>query len=380
MKPKVVVVGAGVIGCNLADELTRRGASVTVIDAAEAGSGTSSATFAWVNANSKTPDEYYNLNFLGMQAHQRAAHAADKQGARWFHQIGTVQVVHSDEKMSALEGHVEKLLADGYKARLLSASDAQELEPKLNSTGVTGGAWYPEEGWIDVQTMCHSLLGRTLEGGAVLAPYQTVTDLQTHKVTTTARDGSIHRYDADVVILAAGNGNRRILAAGGIDFPTLDPAGVSDPDGTGHPTVGIISTTGIVNSGIAHLVRADGIALRPARNGGITFADHPTGGKWELSDPAIWTVPALLLDRARELYPSLRNTTTESVSLGTRVLPEDGLTISDWITSDLTVYAVATHSGVTLAAHLAEVVAEEVLTGTRHPSLEAFGLSRFAAT
>lgn len=380
MKQKVIVVGAGVIGCNLADELTQRGASVTVIDAAEAGSGTSSATFAWVNANSKAPDEYYNLNFLGLQAHERAARSVAKGGSRWFHQVGTLQVVHSDDKMSALEGQVEKLLADGYEARLLSPTDVQDLEPNLNPAEIRGGAFYPKEGWIDVQTMCLSLLDRAVEGGAVFAPYQTVTDLQAHRVTTKDKDGSTRYYDADTVILAAGNGNRRILAAGGIAFPTVDPLGISGPDGIGNPTVGIISTTGIVDSGIKHLVRADGIALRPSRNGGITYADNPTGGKWELSDPRIWTVPALLLDRARELYPSLRDTTTESVSLGTRVLPEDGLTIADWITDDRSVYAVATHSGVTLAAHLAEVITEEILAGTRHPSLQTFGLSRFATT
>lgn len=380
MKQKVIVIGAGVIGCNLADELIRRGASVTVIDAAEAGSGTSSATFAWVNANNKAPDEYYYLNHLGMQAHERAARSAAENGARWFHQIGTVQVSHSGEKMSALENQVENLRADGYEARMLSPAEVQELEPSLNPTRISGGAWYPKEGWIDVNTMCLALLDRALERGAVFAPYQTVTNVQAHQVTTMASDGSTRHYDADVVVLAAGNGNKKILAAGGIDFPTIDPSGATSPEGPGNPTVGIISTTGVVNSGITHLIRTDGIALRPARNGGITFADSPTGGKWELSDPGIWTLPALLLDRARELYPSLNNTTTESVSLGTRVLPEDGLTIADWIIADQSVYAVATHSGVTLSAYLAEVVAEEIHTGNRHPSLQAFGLSRFATT
>jgi len=40
MAPSVLIIGAGVIGANLAWELARRGAAVTVIDAAEAGSGT----------------------------------------------------------------------------------------------------------------------------------------------------------------------------------------------------------------------------------------------------------------------------------------------------------------------------------------------------
>lgn len=375
MKQKVLIVGAGIIGCSLAEEFTRRGAAVTIIDAAEVGAATSAATFAWVNSNNKEPLEYSNLNLLGLQAHERAA---ARSGARWFHQTGNVQIAQSEDEMSALELKVQKHVAHGYDARLLTTTEVRELEPALVSPRLTGGAIFPKEGWIDTLTMCSSLLNRALAAGATFAPYETVTDIQPKTVTTATRDGSQRRYDADVVILAAGNGNRRILSTAGIDFPTLAPTGTGTENGTKNAGVGIISTTGPVASGIRHIVRANGIAMRPARNGGITFADHPTGGQWDLEDPRVWTVPALLLERARELYPALRNVSTENVSLGIRVLPEDGLTISDWINNDHSVYAVATHSGVTLSAHLAETIAEEVLTGIRHESLRSFGLSRFA--
>lgn len=380
MKQKVIVIGAGIIGCSLADELSRRGATVTVIDAAEAGAGTSAATFAWVNSNNKTPVEYADLNLLGLQAHERAARAADHGGDRWFHQIGTVQIAHTDDEMLAIERKVEKLIANGYEAQLLTPDKVRESEPALSLDRLAGGALYPKEGWIDVQTMCMTLLGRAIEAGTTFAPYETVTDIQATRVTTLTKDGSTRHHDGDVVILAAGNGSKRILAAGGMDFPTLDPAVHGVQAGTENTGIGIISTTGPINSGIRHLVRASGIAMRPARNGGITFADHPTGGKWDLGDPRIWTVPALLLERARELYPVLKDTATENVSLGIRVLPEDGLTIADWVTENKSIYAVATHSGVTLSAHLAGAVAEEVLTGNRHQSLNTFSLSRFATT
>lgn len=58
MKPKVLVVGAGAIGCSLAHELDMRGAAVTVLDCASVAAGHSGSTFAWVNSNNKTPDTY----------------------------------------------------------------------------------------------------------------------------------------------------------------------------------------------------------------------------------------------------------------------------------------------------------------------------------
>ncbi|GAA0247362.1 FAD-binding oxidoreductase [Cryptosporangium japonicum] len=359
MTPTVIIVGAGVLGCALADELTRRGAAVTVVDAAEAGSGTSAATFAWINANNKAPESYRRLNVLGIEAHQRA-------GERWFHRSGTIQLAHTGEQLDALTRKVHRFAAVGYAAELLTPSDVVALEPSLSADGLVGAARYAAEGWLDVPTMCLTLLHRAVAAGAAFLPHHRVGEVRAGRVVTDRGE-----FDADTVVVAAGNGSRALLRRAGIDFPVADASRAS---------VGIISTTAPVDAGLTHLVRAEGIALRPARNGGITYADQPTGGQWALDDPRIWTVPALLLERARRLFPALNDTTTQSVGLGTRVLPEDGLTIADWVTPDRRTYAVATHSGVTLAAHLADVVADEVLTGRRHGSLAEFGLSRFAST
>jgi glycine/D-amino acid oxidase-like deaminating enzyme len=376
MAPSVVIIGAGVIGASLAYELARRGSAVTVLDAAQAGSGTSAATFGWVNSNDKTPAEYGHLNVLGLQAHERAARSVG--GAPWFHQIGNVELARTDAELATLEHKVARLRADTYEAVLLTAADARRLEPSLGAGQLAGGAFYPREGWIDAITMCTTLLAAACQSGATFHPFEKVERIEDATVTTTSADGSTNRHRAELIVLAAGNGIRKILGAADIDFPTLDPEHQGSTGPRPRPTVGLISTTAPVDSGPRHVVRAPGIAMRPARNGGITFTDHPTGGRWDPTDPRIWTVPATLLDRARELYPALAATTTQTVHIGTRVLPEDGLTISDWITDS--VYAIATHSGVTLAAHLADVVATELLSGRRDESLHGFGLARFAST
>ncbi|WP_022888138.1 NAD(P)/FAD-dependent oxidoreductase [Agromyces italicus] len=374
-KPTVIVVGAGVIGCSLAAEFARRGATVAIIDAAEAASGTSASTFAWINGNDKSPEEYSLLNFLGVQAYEREA----QRGGRWFHQTGMIQVAQSDQEAQTLETNVARIAWEDYGARVLTRNEVLELEPSLDPTRITGGAIYPREGWVDVETMCLSLLDRAIQSGATFLPFRSVAAVEQSHLVTVATDGTTQRHGADVIVVAAGNGTRGILANAGIDFPLLDPA--ENAEGAGEPgsSVGIISTTGRVQSGIRHFVRANGIALRPARNGGITFADHPTGGKWAKTDPQVWTVPGILLERARELCPALRDVAVESVHLGTRVLPRDGLTIADWADRDRSIYAVATHSGVTLAPHLATTVVDEVLDGVRHDSLAPFGLARFAA-
>ena len=69
---EIVVVGAGSVGANVAYRLAQRGARVTVLDAGAPGGGTSSSSFAWLNAFRKTPRDYYDLNVASMAEHAMA--------------------------------------------------------------------------------------------------------------------------------------------------------------------------------------------------------------------------------------------------------------------------------------------------------------------
>lgn len=375
MSPEVLIVGTGVIGCAIAHELTTRGVAVTVVDSASVAAGVSSNTFAWVNSNNKTPDTYARLNALGIRAHERIQRAAVIKGP-WFHQVGNIQVATSESDMAAIEEKVQRLTATDYEATLLSLRELRDLEPAMEAPGLVGGALYAKEGWVDTVAMCTALLHTAQTLGAVFHPYQRVADVAPGQVICVSTDGSVQRYAPDVTVLAAGNGNRHILESNGIDFPLIE-AVPSDKVTSTYSGVGVVGTTTPLDSGITHMVQAPGIAMSPARNGGITLTDAGIGGNW-FDDPTVWEAPGVLLERARSLFPSLR-AEIQTITMSARVLPRDGVTIADWVDSTQTVYAVATHSGVTLAPHLAEVVSEELLTGRRHESLTDFGLDRFAS-
>ncbi|MDI5941896.1 FAD-dependent oxidoreductase, partial [Micromonospora sp. DH15] len=62
MAEHVVVIGAGVYGAAVTAALTRRGARVTVVDAAAPAGGTSGATFSWTNSCGKQPRPYHDLS------------------------------------------------------------------------------------------------------------------------------------------------------------------------------------------------------------------------------------------------------------------------------------------------------------------------------
>lgn len=374
-QPSVLVVGAGAIGVALAAELVSRGHLVTVVDAAECGTGTTAATYGWVNANSKRPASYAGLNRMGLRAHERWS---TQHGRPWFHQIGNLQIVHDIGRMAELEQEAIEHRATGYPVQLLTSAEATALEPGIDGTGVVGGALFSAEGWADSALMCSVLMDHALAGGARYLPYHRVIELDAGGAVVRGPGSTTTRISADITVLAAGNGTRQLVNGLGLEFPVLPTALDAQPDGSGndeHPTVGMTCTTGPVEGLPRHMIQTDGVSFRPSPNGGVTITDHPTASRWDGDDR--WTAPEDLLSRATRLCPALGATDIALVNVGHRVLPNDGLTIADWLDQERRIYTIATHSGITLAPHLAETVATELGTGERDPSLADFGLDRF---
>ena len=123
---RVVVIGAGVIGLSVATELARRGVDVTVVEQRAPGVGTSSTSYGWVNANSKEPLDYYQLNLAGVEAHHRLAHDED---GRWLETGGHVELATDPAHRDELVRRVSRLQGNGYEAELISSAEAQRLAP-----------------------------------------------------------------------------------------------------------------------------------------------------------------------------------------------------------------------------------------------------------
>ena len=64
--------------------------------------------------------------------------------------------------------------------------------------------------------------------------------------------------------------------------------------------------------------------------------------------------------------------------MGVRPLPADGLTVAGFTKPLTGLYALVTHSGVTLAPYLAWLVTGELVDGREAPELAAFRPTRFA--
>ena len=157
---KVAVIGAGIVGSSVAYRLSEGGAEVVMIDGAEPGSGTTSTSFAWVNANNKLPRDYFELNVAGMREHEWLRDEID---GDWLHATGNL--IWAEDQQD-LEERVERLRSWSYPAEMLPASAVvEELEPGADLPEVRV-AHFPEESWVDAPALTRALVEAAGRGGA----------------------------------------------------------------------------------------------------------------------------------------------------------------------------------------------------------------------
>ncbi|WP_119070298.1 NAD(P)/FAD-dependent oxidoreductase [Rubrobacter indicoceani] len=354
---KVVVVGAGIIGTSVAYNLAKGGVSVTLLDATDPASGTTSRSFAWVNANNKTPKTYFDLNVSGMQEN---AALQRELGGEWLYTTGNTIV---SEDAGSLEKKVLRLKGWGYKARIISPEEAREVEPgsALSEAFPNAAvAHFSGESWAD-------------------AP------LATRTITDAARSiGAEVRTGAEVVGTEAGKsvalGGGEILAADAIvNAAGPDGAKVARMVGRGLPLdvfPGLIARVSAPPEVLNGLLHTPLVNLRPDGDGYLAI-HHETIDERISEEADLDALAEELLKRARKIVPALEGSEVVGLRPGLRPVPGDGYSCVGGLPDLPGYYEALTHSGVTLGPLVGRLLAAEVLTGAPDPLLAPFRPDRF---
>ena len=148
MRPlRCAVIGAGVLGAGVAARLAEAGAAVTLLEQDRPGQAATRSSFAWLNANRKTPRTYYDLNHAGMQAWAQFAASAGQPA--WYQSSGNLEWAGDAQAHAELAARVRRLTEWGYPAGFLDAAWALELEPALRLPAPAAEvAWFPDEGYL----------------------------------------------------------------------------------------------------------------------------------------------------------------------------------------------------------------------------------------
>ncbi|MEV0232393.1 FAD-dependent oxidoreductase [Nonomuraea sp. NPDC050786] len=219
-RPRLVIVGAGIVGCALADELTERGwTDVTVVDRgplfAAGGSSSHAPGLVFQTNPSKTMTEF-------------AAYTVRKYGAlgeSCFRQVGGLEVATTPERWTDLHRKLGWAESWGLEGHLIDAGQCAELWPLLDKAKVLGGYHVPGDGLAAAVACGAAQAARATERGARFLARHTVVGIEQKggRVTgvTVAASGERRTIPADVVVCAAGFWGPSVGRMAGLTVPLL---------------------------------------------------------------------------------------------------------------------------------------------------------------
>ena len=383
--PHVVVVGGGIIGAACADELTRRGASVTLLERDELASGASGRNQGlWV------PPEDPALHPIASRSLARYLEMAEEAplpiriDAR---PIGTVFVAVDEETLGAAKDTLAAISAGGFPVSELDDAAVVDAEPELARD--LAGAWFVDAGHrLDPAALTIALALLAASRGAVIRHHLSARALMTDGDRVTGVMTDEGKIEADEVVVAAGPWSPRLLEPLGIRLPILGVRGWLVRVDAGEPVVRHLVRTAEGNGSVA-AVRAGDIVRSglPTSDGhGSIVHPHDDGtaligssrAAWLTPEPEDPSVPRQLLTNAIRVVPRLADAVMVSSWWGLRPMTPDERPMIGRLGDGLVVATGHGSEGVINGAGTAELVASVVL-GERPPfDASPFDPFRFA--
>ncbi|MFF8990465.1 NAD(P)/FAD-dependent oxidoreductase [Streptomyces sp. NPDC014983] len=162
MTPKVVVVGAGVVGAACAFHAASAGMDVTVVDRGPVGSGTTSRGEGNVLLSDKAPGPELDLARLSRELWDEAGEELGPESFELEPKGGLV-VASTTEGLAALREFAARQEAAGV--RIEPVDHVRDVEPHL-APGVPGGVRYPQDAQVQPVLAAAALLRAAVRHGA----------------------------------------------------------------------------------------------------------------------------------------------------------------------------------------------------------------------
>lgn len=357
---KIAVIGAGIIGASVAYHLTRKGAQVEIIEAQRPGFGTSTATFAYLNAI-RHPKAYAALRLLGIDYWHTLAG-----------ELGAEDLVHTDGALFCsdnpgdtrqLEAHAAVADEIGLQTQWLSREAVmREHEPDLDlpSTGEPV-LRVPQEGRLEAAPMIGRLLAAAQARGARVHRRSVRHISINGQGVALSTDGDV--IDVDRAVICAGPQSPELLEAAGFSLPIETRPGVT-----------IVTRPTAVR--LKHIVYAHKIHFKPD-GGGRILAGRTDYRKRMPGADEVAAHGGETLALLRQMLRGFHDPEPECVRVGVRSIPGDGLPVVGPVPGAAGLYIAVSHSGISLGGLLGSLAADEIVSDRVPDALAAYRPDRF---
>jgi glycine oxidase len=367
---EIVVVGAGIVGCAIAYELARRGASVVVIDDRAPGMGATQASAGilapFIEARDEGPLLELTARSLGLFDEFISRLSSDSQSTVAYERNGTLDVALDPDSFATLQQTHQRLTNRGVESDLLDAARAHQCEPHLSS-GALGGLLIPRHGFVAASELTQALAAGARRFGATFLSSGRVT-----RVTPAGRQlacqfggSNSQSLRGDIVVIASGSWAGEIRIDGVNDSLPV------------RPVRGQLLHLRWSGQRLRRILWSERCYIVPWQDGTVLVgATEEDAGFDERT-----TLAGIqdLIDAACELLPHAWTASLLAAKVGLRPATPDHVPIIGWSSRVPNLMYATGHfrNGILLAPLTAELAARAILDGGTDPLLELTRPERF---
>jgi glycine/D-amino acid oxidase-like deaminating enzyme len=360
--PRVVVIGAGIVGSAIAMHLAERHLDPVVVDPGRAEQTTSARSFAALSAFGTDPVGYYELACAGMAGWSGWAQRLGEIG---FRRGGQVRWAADPEQGRELAEQTERARSRGYPVMPVGEAELRELLPDAEPGPVATACYAPRDGQVEpglVVAACRAATAAA--GGRLLLGEPARVRLDDDGLQVQVADQVLRPATA---VLAAGAESVTVARAVGLDIPTVASPGL------------LVETEPlpVLTDKVVYLPGGPGprVHLRQRPDGSVLLGER---SQETVARDLSQRHARAILGQAARFLPVLRGARIARTLLAWRSMPADRLPIIGHVSGLDSLYLAVTHSGVTLAPVLGRLVADEIATGEPAWLLAPFRPGRFA--
>lgn len=359
-KPRVAVIGAGIMGVSIAYHLAGRGAEVVLLDKAAPGGGATQGAFAMLIA---THDENRALNALyGLAVRDWRRLEAELGHAVNIQWGGTCTWAAPGAGADRLAVQTRKLQAWGAPIGAIDADELRRLVQGVEVGPFGAGNFSPEQGTLDPTQALEALLTAARRRGVRVIDHCEVLSLRRDGGTIAAAVTARGLVTADVFVLAAG----------------ADTPGLAGPLGVRTP-IDVVSGT-LAHSApfpqrLHRVLNGPAGSLKQDPDGRIVIGpDYRPGANGRDVSAAYGEQ---LLEAAARVMPALKGARLERMTLGFVPIPKDSAPIVGFCAEPANLYVALTMSGVTMAPIMGRFSTHEIIDRVAVEMLSRYRPARF---
>lgn len=215
-RARLVVIGAGIVGCSAVYHLTRMGwRDIVVLD--------QGPLFETGGSTSHAPGLVFQTNFARMMTEfsryaVKLYNELNLDGQPCFYPVGSVEIAYTRERWEDLQRKLGAAKSWGLEAALLSPEETRQKLPLLDPKKIHGAYYVPSDGLAKAVRACEAM-ARASRQGATFCGHTTVTGVEVKDGRVRAVLTSDGRIATEQALLCAGIWGPRIGRMAGVPIP-----------------------------------------------------------------------------------------------------------------------------------------------------------------